>query len=90
MSSIEDLPVVEHQNIGEISRLRTRESIRLRERLRAKPDIHPNLMFTSTDAPITLPTFSDYAEPERVSSLSKVPRKSFDAAALAAAIEAPS
>ena len=53
MSSIEYLPVVEYDNIGEISRQRTRKSIRLRGTVRAKPDTHLDVVFTSTDPTIT-------------------------------------
>jgi hypothetical protein len=48
---------MEYDNIGEISRPRTRKSIRLRRTLRAKPDTHPDVVFTSADPPIAFTRF---------------------------------
>ena len=58
-------------SIGATSRLRTRESIRLRDTVPANADTHDRCPIREHRSTNHLATNSDYAEPERVSSEAK-------------------
>jgi hypothetical protein len=67
MSSIEYLRIVIDYSIDATSRLQTREGIRLRDAEPANADAHDDRPIRERRSTL-LPTSSDYAAPERVSS----------------------